>query len=97
MAMKKMILTGLGSEQDFTSVKKLETKYYLVFNDGELRVPVSEEAAQVVVQAMYGGQEQAGEEEESEEEEQEAEPEHHHHSWGNGHGDVTDEDGIDQV
>ena len=61
--MKKMILTGLGSEQRFDrtpagNVDNFEklgvTEFYLVFNDGELRVKVPEEAAHTVVQFMYG-------------------------------------------
>ena len=48
--MKTMILTGLATEQSFASSGPA---YYLVFNDGELRVPVTEAAAEVVVQAMY--------------------------------------------
>jgi len=51
--MKKMLLTGLGSEQRFGHTPN-STEYYLVFNDGELRVPVSEDAAHVVVKCMYG-------------------------------------------
>jgi hypothetical protein len=47
--MKQMILTGLASEQNFSG----STKFYLVFNDGELRVPVTEESAQLVIEAMY--------------------------------------------
>jgi hypothetical protein len=51
--MKKMSLTGLGSEQKFGHTTN-GTEFYLVFNDGELRVPISEEAAHVVVRCMYG-------------------------------------------
>lgn len=49
--MKPMILTGLGSEQDFETGG---TGYFLIFNGGELRVPVSETAAETVVKEMYG-------------------------------------------
>jgi hypothetical protein len=49
--MKQMILTGLATEQKFGEA---EQRFYLVFNDGELKVPASPEAAEVVVQAMYG-------------------------------------------
>lgn len=48
--MKPMILTGLGSEQDFETGG---TGYFLIFNGGELRVPVSETAAETVVQELY--------------------------------------------
>jgi hypothetical protein len=51
--MKSMVLTGLGSEQDFSNGG---TSYFLVFNGGELRVPISEEAAEVVVKEMYSKQ-----------------------------------------
>lgn len=54
--MKQMILTGIGSEQSFQK-KGSVTSYFLVFNDGELRVPVSEEAAEVVIKEMYGKEE----------------------------------------
>jgi hypothetical protein len=50
---KSMVLTGIGSEQDF---KTGGTKFLLVFNDGELRVPVSETAAETVLQAMFQDQ-----------------------------------------
>lgn len=48
--MKSMVLTGLGSEQDFGTG---ETGYFLIFNSGELRVPISEKAAEAVVKEMY--------------------------------------------
>lgn len=48
--MKPMILTGLATEQSFDNLGAAQ--FYLIFNGGELRVPVSEEAAQVVAQAM---------------------------------------------
>ena len=50
--MKKMILTGLATEQRFGNP---EPQFYLVFNEGELRVPIASDAAEVVVQAMYTG------------------------------------------
>ncbi len=55
--MRQMVLTGLGSEQRFNHESLAPAgaaEYFLIFNDGELRVPVSEEAAKIVVQAMYG-------------------------------------------
>lgn len=48
--MKQLILTGLATEQSFGSSG--EASYYLVFNNGELRVPVSESAAEIVVKEM---------------------------------------------
>lgn len=50
--MKQMILTGLATEQSFD--QQGQAQFFLVFNNGELRVPCSEQAAQLVVQAMYG-------------------------------------------
>ncbi len=52
--MKQLILTGLATEQKFGSK---EGAFYLVFNDGDLRVPVSQEAAEAVVKEMYTQQE----------------------------------------
>lgn len=48
--MKSMVLTGLGSEQDFGTGG---TGYFLIFNNGELRVPISEVAAETVIKEMY--------------------------------------------
>lgn len=48
--MKKMILTGLATEQSFDNGG--EARYFLVFNNGELRVPITEEAAEIVVAEM---------------------------------------------
>lgn len=50
--MKQMILTGMATEQRFGSP---EPQFFLVFNEGELRIPVPQETAETVVQAMYGG------------------------------------------
>ena len=90
--MKKMILTALATEQSFAD--QGEAQYYLVFNHGELRIPVTEEAAKVVVAAMYGAT--------SNEEEVDERPRN-----GNGErfdaederpdGEVYDEDGVGQV
>jgi hypothetical protein len=51
--MKQMILTGLAQEQVFGDP---DPRFFLVFNQGELRVPVPPDSAEVVVQAMYSGQ-----------------------------------------
>jgi hypothetical protein len=48
--MKTMILTGLATEQSFNNGG--EARYFLVFNNGELRVPITEEAAEIVVAEM---------------------------------------------
>lgn len=50
--MKQMLLTGLATDQKFGAPTP---QYFLVFNEGELRVPISEEAAETVVKAMYSG------------------------------------------
>lgn len=50
--MKQLILTGLSSEHRFGSN---DIQYQLVFNDGEVRVPVSEEAANAISLKMYEG------------------------------------------
>lgn len=49
--MKSMTLTGLGSEQDFETG---EAGYFLIFNGGDLRVPISEKAAEIVLKEIYG-------------------------------------------
>lgn len=48
--MKKLILTGLATEQSF---EEEGNQFYLVFNKGELRIPVSEETAETVLRALY--------------------------------------------
>ena len=60
--MKQLILTGLATEQKFGSK---EGAFFLVFNDGELRVPITQEAAEVVVKEIYA--EQPAEPEQAEE------------------------------
>ena len=52
--MKTMTLTGLATEQSFNQDG---VRYYLVFNNGELRVPVPEEAAEAVISALADGKE----------------------------------------
>ncbi len=51
-AVKQMILTGLATEQSFR--RNGEAQFFLIFNDGELRVPCTEQAAQIVAETMYG-------------------------------------------
>ncbi len=48
--MRQYILTGLATEQRFDSIKPI---YYLVFNDGELRLPVPEDTAATLVSLVY--------------------------------------------
>lgn len=54
--MKVLTLTGLGSEQSFVNGKTVT--YFLVFNEGEFRVPVTEESAMSVIKEMYGTEDQ---------------------------------------
>lgn len=49
--MKKLVLTGLATEHDLAQPLR-DAQYFLVFNNGELRVPVSEKAAEIVLQGM---------------------------------------------
>ncbi len=101
---KKMVLTGIGSEQEFSDNGK--SHYFLVFNHGELRVPTSEDVMQTIVQFMYGQEpshvEQTEEQEDEPEEEQAEEDTElpYASTFGvgrNGQGLVTDEDGVSQV
>lgn len=64
--MKQLILTGLSSEHRFGSN---DIQYQLVFNDGEIRIPVSEEAANAVSLKMY---EESSAPQESEEEQEDS-------------------------
>ncbi len=106
--MKKMILTGAGSEQRFLSERESQGEsYFLVFNDGELRIPVGADVLQMVIEHMYGADRLAADHEQNEEVRQEEpedqeEPEEvpYASAFGlgrNGRGPVTDEDGVDQV
>jgi len=51
--MRQLVLTKLGEETDLASG---ETSYLLVFNGGDLRVPVTEEAARAVILFMQSGE-----------------------------------------
>lgn len=53
--MKKLVLTGLATEHDFS--KGGEEQYYLVFNGGEVRIPVPQETAEAVIRELYGSPE----------------------------------------
>lgn len=81
--MKRMVLTGLATEQSFNDPKP---RCFLIFNDGELKVQVSEEAAEIVVKEMYS--EVSYNEPTTEEETYET-------TYDNNS--YEDEDGIDQV
>ncbi len=53
--MKKLVLTGLSTEHSFLpsgGTPAGEAKFFLIFNDGEFRVQVSEAAAEMCVQKM---------------------------------------------
>lgn len=50
--MKPIVLTGFGNERAFGAT---EPSFYFVFNDGELRVPCSEKAAEIVADFVYRG------------------------------------------
>jgi hypothetical protein len=88
--MKALVLTGLANETDFNDGEVVQ--YLLVFNKGELRVPVDEDSARLVLHYMFGEQ---AEQEDSEDEHAppvppaaRKEPE----------SEVTeDDDGVDQV
>lgn len=88
--MKQMVVTGLSNEQDFETG---ESVFVLVLNR-EIRIPVSEETAALIIQKMYGGEKVA----ETESEQQEETNGHtmpNHGSWeGNN---SQDEDGVDQI
>lgn len=103
--MKRLMLTGLATEHSFT--KGGTEQYFLVFNDGEVRIPVPQQTAEAVIQELYSGAEQeqsAGfTQEEIEEQRQAMQEENRQQSQGIVMGTVgntysgTDEDGVDQV
>lgn len=84
--MKKMLLTGLATEQSFTNPNP---QCFLIFNDGEFKVPVTQEAAELVVAQMYTKEEEPNEVEDRYEHIDSAE-------FGRFENN-SDEDGIDQV
>ena len=51
--MRQILLTGLAEETDFSN-EVGSSKYFLVFNNGALRIPVSQEAALEVARYVYG-------------------------------------------
>jgi hypothetical protein len=100
--MKKLLLTALATEQSFFPAPGKpagDARYFLVFNNGELRVEVSESAAESVVAAMVeDGSKPTGF---SAEEIEEARVELHKYEAENYQlapvGESTDEDGVDQI
>lgn len=51
---KPLVLTGLAEETDFTADPPSGSVYYLVFNKGELRLPVAVECAAAALQFLSG-------------------------------------------
>lgn len=61
--MRKLVLTGLGTEQPFfpkSGNPGAAAKYFLIFNDGEFRVEVTESGAELCVAKMMEGSENNG-------------------------------------
>ena len=52
--MKKLLLTGIANEVNF---RESVSAFFLVFNDGEVRLPVDEETASRAVREMLGDSE----------------------------------------
>lgn len=50
--MKQMVMTGLATEHDFESGEG-EVQYVLLFNKGELRVPITKESAEKIIEHAY--------------------------------------------
>lgn len=91
--MKTMILTGLASEQRFGAQKAL---YYLVFNNGELRVPVTEQAAEVVIKEMYASDDNPENNDVTDDNSVQSSDDNYQ-GYQDESSDVTDEDGVSQV
>jgi hypothetical protein len=85
--MKKMVLTGLAQDTDFEDPEA--SSFFLVFNGGELRVPISEKAAQVVVEYQYQNNEAPSN--------GKSHPIPTHHQEELDPNDVVDDEGVDQV
>lgn len=91
--MRQMVVTGLSNEQDFQTG---ESSYVLILNK-EIRVPVSEELATRIIQAMYGdSQTPVVEDDEYKAEEGRDEDKVPYHPGRQSNG-TQDEDGIDQI
>lgn len=100
--MRKILLTGMSSEQSFIPdennghTKLGPTRFHLVFNDGELHVPVSQEAVASVLEYMTEGE--RGEPQYAEEApEKQAAPAPTVYNEEDDPSAVTDESGVDQV
>lgn len=97
--MKRLMLTGLATEHSFT--KGGAEQYFLVFNDGEVRIPVPQQTAEAVIQELYSGAEATPES--MQEDEPDQLPAAPPPQQGIVMGTVgstysgTDEDGVDQV
>lgn len=55
-----MVLTGLSTEQKFDSHAD-DPVFYLVFNDGELRIPITASSTELVIKTIYGSSNLPGE------------------------------------
>jgi hypothetical protein len=86
--MKAMILTGLATEQAFSNP---DPKFYLVFNNGELKVPIPQKTAEEVIKFMYGTAEESVEEVENNE------TDLPNGAYSIPSTESQDEDGIDQI
>ena len=95
---KQRILTGLATEQTFDDPTG-GAAYFLVFNKGELRVPISEKAAESVVSSMFVGSAQEPEDETEEEDSNELDSEKFPQEYISDDDDdaYTDEDGVGQI
>lgn len=95
--MKTAVLTGIATEHHFTGKPENlgKAQFYLVFNEGELRIPVSQEAASVVVK--HYAKELAQHEAPEEETESAADGEPQVQSYATDDDDGADEDGVASI
>ena len=92
--MRQLLLTGLATEQPFFPANNQavgSAKYFLLFNDGEFRIEVSEKAAESCIQKMFGDAQEP-----SPSETDEASDEYEY-ARDEDDAAVTDEDGVGQV
>ena len=92
--MKTAVLTGIATEHHFTGKAENlgKAQFYLVFNEGELRIPVSQEAAEVVVKHYA---KELAQEEPPQEEEADGEPQVQSYATDDEGGE--DEDGVASI
>lgn len=88
--MKQLILTGMATEHVFMNGGGVEA-YYLVFNNGEIRIPVPQETAEAVIAELYGKSE------DPEENPREAAYEARHEEETRALMSSQDDDGVDQI